>query len=89
MRYESKREPHFFYFGDFCTFCRPQKGKNMGRVPRKIERLYICLVLGMKLGSVIKTTENKVVTNTSRNNKSPCPFYLMVWFERNRLRIEY
>ena len=48
LRYDAKREPHFFSFDDSCTCCISQKGKNMRCVRRKIGRLYIWVHLGMK-----------------------------------------
>ena len=89
LRYDSKRRPHFFYFGDSFNFWLSQKGKNMGAVRRIIGRLYLCLLLGMKTENFIKMTVNKVVTNTSRKNKSPCLFSLEVQFVRNGLRNQY
>ena len=78
LRYDAKREPHFFDIGDSCTFCLSQKGKNMRGVRRKIRRLYNCLFWGIKTKFYPKTTVNKVVANTSRKKKSSCPFYLEV-----------
>ena len=89
FRYDSKREPHYFYYGDSCTFWLSQKGKNMGRVQRKIGWLYISLLLGMKTENVIKMAGNKVVTNTSRKKKSTSPFNLEVQFVRIRLWNQY
>ena len=89
LRYDSKREPHFFYFCDSCTFWLSQKGKNMGSVRRKIGRLHVCLLFGMKTENFIKMTINKVLANTSRKNKSPCLFNLEVQVVRNRLRSQY